>query len=178
MNRSDFASVVGVSRSAITKAVSAGKLDMSGELILIDGPLTKAYLKSKGLNLDAKPLNVDGGKKSSLSSISDIELSRAVKVERIKTERLRQRKLEMELDRSEGNLICTAYVGTHVFSYLDALSDELLDSADTLIDTLHQNWEGIGEDARAINMTEINDYCSAAITEAKNKVKAALDGEK
>lgn len=174
MNRSDFANAVGVSRAAITKAVKAGKLDMQGESILIDGPLTKAYLKNKGLNLDAKP--IDDEKSNSISSISDIELSRAVKVERLKTERLKQRKIKMELDKEEGSLIPKALVETHVYGYLNALSDVLLDTADTLIDTLHQNWEGLGDDARATNMTELNDYSSAAISEAKSKARAALNG--
>lgn len=174
MNRSEFASAVGVSRAAITKAVNSGKLDIEGDSILIDGPLTRKYLKNKGLNLDDKP--VDDEKSNSISSISDLELSRAVKVERLKTERLRQRKIKMELDREEGSLIPKDLVDTHVYGYLNALSDVLLDAADTLIDTLHQNWEGLGDDARATNMTELNDYSSAAISEAKSKVRAALNG--
>ncbi len=177
MNRADFASVVGVSKAAITKAVKAGRLDVlaSGD-IEISGDNTRKYLESRNINLDddAEPSASPAPVGDFGGANADVILNRAVKTERLKTERLKQEKLKLELAKEKRSLISWDFVEARIFGYLDALSDGLLEAPDTLIDTLHQNWEGLGEEAREVNMTEISEFISIAIEDAKAKILAEM----
>ncbi len=176
MNRADFAGVVGVSKAAITKAVKAGRLDVfsSGD-IEIDGPNTRKYLESRNINLDEEQATSEPSPSQGYGNANtDVLLNRAVKTERLKTERLRQEKLKLELSKEKRSLISYAFVETNIFGYLDALSDALLEAPDTLIDTLHQNWEGLGEEARDVNMNEISEFITIGIEAAKAKILAEM----
>ena len=177
MNRADFAGVVGVSKAAITKAVKAGRLDTfpDGD-IQLDGNNTKAYLEAKNIVVDGGAQADSGEPAPDMPQDigSDARLNRAVKVSKIKTEKLRQEKLQLELAKERGELISYAFVDSNIFGYLDALSDILLEAPDTLIDTLHQNWEGLGEEAREVNMNEISEFITSGIEDAKSKILAEM----
>ncbi|WP_407545965.1 hypothetical protein [Vibrio parahaemolyticus] len=176
MNQVDFANAVGVSKQAVSKAIKSGRLDVfpDGEIEL-DGENTRKYLESRGVNLDdEQDANVSAQGSNYGDANTDVRLNRAVKAERLKTERLRQEKLKLELSKEKRSLISYAFVETNIFGYLDALSDALLEAPDTLIDTLHQNWEGLGEEARDVNMNEISEFITIGIEAAKAKILAEM----
>ncbi|UKA27181.1 hypothetical protein IHC93_19860 [Photobacterium damselae subsp. damselae] len=182
MNQVEFSQIVGVSKAAISKAVKIGRLDVDSDgEININGVNTKNYLRNKNIDIDS---DVDdkvtsiSSKNGRIDTMDDAELTRLLKISKLKTEQSRRNKIDYELQITKGEYIKRDFVRSHLFGYLDALSDKLLDAPDTLIDILHTNWLALGDDARSINMDEINEYVTESIQTAKTEIREALNAHR
>lgn len=168
MNCNFLSQVLGVSRSAISQAVKSGKIEL-----LDDGDVnfssdrTIAYLKTK--NIDKAGILK---KASEIQNQPEKEIDRQLKKERLEVLRLKNQKLENEIDKIKQGLISYAFVESSIEFYLDSLlhyggADS--DLVSNLIKQVHANFDNYPEDeARFLNMSLISEFVTKVIESAKN----------
>ncbi len=183
MNQSEFAKALGFSRNAISKAVKAGQIDVASDgEIHIDGINTLDYMKERGVEIkfndDNDVISISAKNSGPIDMRSDAELTRLLKLSRLKTEQSRRNKLDYETKQLKESHINKAFVSSILSEYLAILESELLERRGKLIDELTNSWAVLGDDARAENMDKISQYSTDAIKTAKFKIKEKLQGLK